>query len=210
MSINLKKGQKIDLRKSNPGLSSISVGLGWDPVGQSGGGFLKSIFGGGGNADIDCDASVFMLNEKGQMSNSKDLVYFGNLKSTCKSVVHTGDNLTGDGAGDDEQILVNLDNIPVNVHKLLFVVNIYNCVARKQHFGMIKNAYIRVVDQTNRKEVAKYNLTDDYSGKTSLIVGTIYKHEGTWKFSAIGEGSNDTGLKDIMQNLARIECAYGV
>lgn len=209
MSINLQKGQKIDLKKSNPGLSSISVGLGWDPVAQSGGGFFKAIFG-GGNSDIDCDASVFMLNEKGQMSSSKDLVYFGNLRSACKSVIHTGDNLTGDGDGDDEQILVNLDKVPSNVHKLLFVVNIYNCVARKQHFGMIKNAYIRVVDQTNGKEVAKYNLTDDYSGKTSLIVGTIYRHANTWKFSAIGEGSNDTSLKDIMTNLARIECAYGV
>lgn len=208
MSINLQKGQKIDLRKSNPGLSSISVGLGWDPVAKSGGGFLKAIL--GGNSNIDCDASVFMLNEEGQMSNSKDLIYFGNLKSTCKSVIHTGDNLTGDGDGDDEQILVNLDKVPANIHKLLFVVNIYNCVSRKQHFGMIKNAYIRVVDQANRKEIAKYNLTDDYSGKTSLIVGTIYRHNGTWKFSAIGQGSNDTGLNDIMQNLDKIECAYGV
>ncbi|MEG0134181.1 MAG: TerD family protein [Romboutsia sp.] len=208
MSINLQKGQKIDLRKSNPSLSSISIGLGWDPVAQSGGGFLKSMFGGGQN--IDCDASVFMLNQKGQMSNSKDLIYFGNLKSACKSVIHTGDNLTGDGDGDDEQILVNLDKVPANVDKLLFVVNIYSCVSRKQHFGMIKNAYIRVVDQANKKEVAKYNLTDDYSGKTSLIVGSIYRHNGTWKFSAIGQGSNDTGLNDIIKNLARIECAYGV
>lgn len=208
MSINLQKGQKIDLRKSSPGLSNISVGLGWDPVAQSGGGFFKSLL--GGNANIDCDASVFMLNEKGQMSNSKDLIYFGNLKSNCKSVLHTGDNLTGEGDGDDEQILVDLDKVPSNVHKLLFVVNIYNCVARKQHFGMIKNAYIRIVDQANRKEIAKYNLTDDYSGKTSLIVGTIYRHADTWKFSAIGQGSNDTGLSDIVQSLARVECAYGV
>lgn len=208
MSINLQKGQKIDLRKSSPGLSNISVGLGWDPVAQSGGGFLKSLF--GVNANIDCDASVFMLNEKGQMSNSKDLIYFGNLKSDCKSVIHTGDNLTGEGDGDDEQILVNLDKVPSNIHKLLFVVNIYNCVARKQHFGMIKNAYIRIVDQANRKEIAKYNLTDDYSGKTSLIVGTIYRHAGTWKFSAIGQGSNDTSLSDIVKSLARVECAYGV
>lgn len=209
MSISLQKGQKIDLKKSNPGLSSIIVGLGWDPVAQSGGGLLKSLLGGAGS-NIDCDASVFMLNEKGQMHSSKDLVYFGNLQSVCKSVIHTGDNLTGDGDGDDEQILVNLDKVPSTVHKLLFVVNIYSCVSRKQHFGMIKNAYIRVIDKDNRKEIAKYNLTDDYSGKTSLIVGTIYRHNDTWKFSAIGQGSNDTGLKDITQNLARIECAYGV
>ena len=208
MSINLKKGQKIDLRKSNPGLSSIMVGLGWDPVSHKAGSFLKSLF--GGSTSIDCDASVFMLNSDGKLPSSSDLVYFGNLKSRCKSVIHTGDNLTGDGEGDDEQILVNLNKVPQNINKLLFVVNIYNCVSKKQHFGMIENAYIRVVDSVSKKEIAKYNLTDNYSDKTALIVGTIYRHEDTWKFSAIGEGTKDTGLKDIMQNLARIECAYGV
>ena len=172
MSISLKKGEKIDLKKSNPGLNSLLVGLGWDPVSQKGGGFLSSLFGGGA-PDIDCDASVFMLNERGQMNSNKDLIYFGNLKSSCKSVIHTGDNLTGDGDGDDEQILVDLSKVPSNVHKLLFVVNIYDCVKRRQHFGMIKNAFIRVVDRDTNKEIAKYNLTDDYSDKTALIVGTI-------------------------------------
>lgn len=207
MSISLKKGEKIDLKKSNPGLSSLLVGLGWDPVSQKGG-FLGALFGGG--SEVDCDASVFMLNEKGQMNSSKDLIYFGNLKSNCKSVVHTGDNLTGDGAGDDEQILVNLNKIPSNVHKLLFVVNIYDCVRRKQHFGMIKNAFIRVVDKDTNKEIIKYNLTDNYSNKTALIVGTIYRYKDTWKFSAIGEGTTDKSLTDIRENLARVECAYGV
>lgn len=207
MSISLNKGEKIDLKKSNPGLSSLLVGLGWDPVSQKGG-FLGGLFGGG--SEVDCDASVFMLNEKGQMNSSKDLIYFGNLKSNCKSVVHTGDNLTGDGAGDDEQILVNLNKIPSNVHKLLFVVNIYDCIRRKQHFGMIKNAFIRVVDRDTNKEIVKYNLTDNYSNKTALIVGTIYRYKDTWKFSAIGEGTTDTSLTDIRENLARVECAYGV
>lgn len=209
MSINLKKGEKIDLKKSNPGLSSLLVGLGWDPVSQKGGGFLSGLLN-GGKIDIDCDASIFMLNDRGQMNDAKGLIYFGNLQSSCKSVIHTGDNLTGDGAGDDEQILVNLDKVPADVSKLLFVVNIYDCVKRKQHFGMIKNAYIRVVDRKTNKEIAKYNLSDDYSGKTALIVGTIYKHNNTWKFSAIGEGTSDTGLRDIMNNLARMECAYGI
>ncbi|HBF7208786.1 TPA: TerD family protein [Clostridioides difficile] len=209
MSINLSKGDKIDLKKSNPGLSNILVGLGWDPVQQSGGGFFKSLFG-GGQADIDCDASVFMLNQEGKLSGIKDLIYFGNLKSACKSVLHTGDNLTGEGTGDDEQILVNLDKVPSNIHKLLFVVNIYNCVDRKQHFGMIENAYIRVEDQGNKKEIAKYNLSDNYSEKTTLIVGAIYRKDGSWQFKAIGEGTKDVGLKEVMQNLDRIECAYGI
>ncbi|VIB35618.1 Tellurium resistance protein [Clostridioides difficile] len=200
MSINLSKGDKIDLKKSNPGLSNILVGLGWDPVQQSG----------GGQADIDCDASVFMLNQEGKLSGIKDLIYFGNLKSACKSVLHTGDNLTGEGTGDDEQILVNLDKVPSNIHKLLFVVNIYNCVDRKQHFGMIENAYIRVEDQGNKKEIAKYNLSDNYSEKTTLIVGAIYRKDGSWQFKAIGEGTKDAGLKEVMQNLDRIECAYGI
>ena len=209
MSINLSKGDKIDLKKSNPGLSNILVGLGWDPVQQSGGGFFKSLFG-GGQADIDCDASVFMLNQEGKLSGIKDLIYFGNLKSACKSVLHTGDNLTGEGTGDDEQILVNLEKVPSNIHKLLFVVNIYNCVDRKQHFGMIENAYIRVEDQGNKKEIAKYNLSDNYSEKTTLIVGAIYRKDGSWQFKAIAEGTKDAGLKEVMQNLDRIECAYGI
>lgn len=207
MAINLQKGQKIDLRKSNPGLSSIMIGLGWDPV-KSGGGFLKSLM--GGNQEVDCDASVFMINNQGKLESNKDLIYFGNLKSENNAVIHTGDNVTGDGAGDDEQILVDLDKVPAHVSKLLFVVNIYNCVARKQHFGMIKNAFIRVVDKTSKKEVARYNLSDDYSTKTALVVGTIYRQGNSWKFSAVGEGTNDTCLKDVVENLAKIECAYGV
>ena len=133
MSINLKKGQKIDLRKSNPGLSAVRVGLGWDPVEQGGGGFLKSLFG-SGKADIDCDASVFLLNGD---SKPIDLIYFGNLRTRNDSIIHTGDNLTGEGEGDDEVILVDLDRIDPNVDKLLFVVNIYDCVIRGQDFGMI-------------------------------------------------------------------------
>lgn len=203
MSINLKKGQKIDLRKTNPGLSAIRVGLGWDPVNQ-GGGFLKSLFG-SGNIDIDCDASVFLLNEQ---SKPIDLVYFGNLRTRNDSIMHTGDNLTGEGEGDDEVILVDLDKISPKVDKLLFVVNIYDCVRRKQHFGMIKNAYIRMIDAKSNSEIAIYNLSENYNAKTALLVGLIYRHSGTWKFSAIGEGTNDTGLNDIKKNLEKK--AYGV
>ncbi len=207
MAINLQKGQKIDLRKSNPGLSSITVGLGWDPI-KSSGGFFKSLM--GGQQNVDCDSSVFMLNSQGKLENNSDLIYFGNLKSAGNAVVHTGDNLTGDGDGDDEQVLVNLDKVPAHINKLLFVVNIYNCVARKQHFGMIQNAFIRVVDNSTKKEVVKYNLSDDYSSKTALIVGTIYRQGDTWQFSAVGEGTSDTCLKDVVANLGKIECAYEV
>lgn len=204
MSINLKKGQKIDLKKSNPGLSTVRVGLGWDPVNQGGGGFLKSLFG-SGKADIDCDASVFLLNGD---SKPIDLIYFGNLRTRNDSIIHTGDNLTGEGEGDDEVILVDLDRIDPNVDKLLFVVNIYDCVRRGQDFGMIQNAYIRITDAKNNSEIARYNLSDDYRGKTGLLVGLIYRYNGTWKFNAIGEGTRDTGLNDMKKNLERK--AYGV
>ncbi|MES1037460.1 TerD family protein [Bacillus pumilus] len=198
MAITLEKGQRIDLTKGKAGLTNILVGLGWDPVSQ-GGGFLGKLFGGGGGADIDCDASVLMLKNDKFVEN-KDLIYFGNLKSKCGSVEHTGDNLTGEGDGDDEQVLVNLSKVPGNVNKLVFVVNIYDALRRNQHFGMIQNAYIRIVDRSNNQELVKYNLKDEYSGKTSLIVGELYRHENDWKFAAVGNGTNDAKLADITRN----------
>lgn len=199
MAISLEKGQRIDLTKGKSGLSKLLVGLGWDPV-SSGGGFFGKLFGGGG-ADIDCDASVLML-ENDKMTDSKNVIYFGNLKSRCGGVVHTGDNLTGDGDGDDEQILVDLAKVPADVNKLVFVVNIYDCVRRKQDFGMIQNAFIRVVDQANREELVTYNLRDNYSGRTSLIAAEIYRQDGEWKFAAVGEGTNDTKIGDIVNRYA--------
>ncbi|MEW4193722.1 TerD family protein [Bacillus altitudinis] len=198
MAITLEKGQRIDLTKGKAGLTNILVGLGWDPVSQ-GGGFLGKLFGGGGGADIDCDASVLMLKNDKFVEN-KDLIYFGNLKSRCGSVEHTGDNLTGEGDGDDEQVLVNLSKVPGNVNKLVFVVNIYDALRRNQHFGMIQNAYIRIVDRSNNQELVKYNLKDEYAGKTSLIVGELYRHENEWKFAAVGNGTNDAKLADITRN----------
>ncbi|MBY8913437.1 TerD family protein [Bacillus sp. YC2] len=199
MAISLEKGQRIDLTKGKAGLSKLLVGLGWDPV-SSGGGFFGKLFGGGG-ADIDCDASVLML-ENDKMTDSKNVIYFGSLKSRCGGVVHTGDNLTGDGDGDDEQILVDLAKVPAHINKLVFVVNIYDCVRRKQDFGMIQNAFIRVVDQANRKELVTYNLRDNYSGRTSLIAAEIYRQDGEWKFAAVGEGTNDTKIGDIVNRYA--------
>lgn len=194
MAINLQKGQRISLTKEDSKLSRIMVGLGWDPVEQSRGGILGLLFGSSAPA-IDCDASVIMLNEN---SKAEEIVYFGNLKDRSSSVMHMGDNLTGEGDGDDEQILVELSKVPANISRLVFVVNIYNCVKRNQHFGMIRNAFIRILDLQNNKELLRFNLTDDYSNKTGIYAGEIYRHGNEWKFAAIGEGDNVTGLKDML------------
>jgi stress response protein SCP2 len=200
MAINLQKGQRVDLTKSNPGLSKILVGLGWDPVKSGGGGgFLGSLFGGSA-PNIDCDASVLMLGENGRLQNNYDVVYFGNLKSRCGSVQHSGDNLTGDGDGDDEQIIVDLNKVPATIHKLVFVVNIYDCVKRKQHFGMIQNAFIRIVDPGNNQALLHYSLTDDYNGKTCLIAGEIYRNGNEWKFAAVGNATNAASLGEVVRS----------
>jgi stress response protein SCP2 len=203
LAINLQKGQRVDLTKGNPGLSKIMVGLGWDPVVNKGGkgGLLGSLFGGGGStASVDCDASVILLDENGKLKNNSDVIYFGNLKSGDGSIQHSGDNVTGDGVGDDEQIHIDLSRIPSNVHKLVFAVNIYDCVKRKQHFGMLKNAFIRVVNPANREEMIHYNLTDDYSGSTSLIVGEIYRNGADWKFAAVGSGTSAPSLSELVRS----------
>lgn len=196
MAVNLVKGQKIDLTKGNAGLNQIMVGLGWDPV-SSGKGLLKAMFG-GGQKDIDCDASVIMVGANNKLGNNKDIVYFGNLTHPSRSVKHMGDNLTGDGAGDDEQIFVELKAVPANVEKLIFVVNIYDCVSRRQDFGMIQNAYIRIVDNHSKQELLRFNLTDNYKGYTALEVGEVYRNGGEWKFAALGNGTTDVSLKNMV------------
>ena len=195
MSINLVKGQKIDLTKNNSGLKKLLVGLGWDPVKQG----KKGFFGLGSSApDVDVDASVIMLrNDK--FVSKEDLIYFGNKNSKCGGVVHTGDNTTGGGDGDDEQILIDLSKIPQEVNKLIFVTNIYECIKRKQSFGMIENAFIRIADNSNNQNIAMFNLTEDYNGKTALVVGELYRHDSEWKFNAIGEGTKDTSLSDMLK-----------
>ena len=122
---------------------------------------------------------------------NQTLVYYGNLRHPSDAVIHQGDNLTGAGEGDDEQIMVDLSRLPAEVDKLVFVVNIYDANVRRQHFGMIKNAFIRIVDLSNRTEICRFNLTEDYSGKTGMVVGEIYRHAGEWKFNAIGQGVTD-------------------
>lgn len=198
MAINLQKGQKISLTKDNAGLSKIMVGLGWDAVEHTGGkGLLGSLFKGSA-PEVDCDASVFMLDANDKIKSKEDIVYFGNLTHKSGSVRHMGDNLTGDGDGDDEQIMIELAKVPQDIVKLVFVVNIYDCIKRKQHFGMIKNAFIRTINLSNNQEMLRYNLTDDYVNKTGLIVGEIYRHGGEWKFAAVGEGDNSTKIGEMV------------
>ena len=198
MAVSLKKGQKISLVKSDgKKLSKIMVGLGWDAANAESG-FFKKLF--SGKRDIDCDASVFVCKE-GLLVDKDDIIYFGNLQHKSGAVRHAGDNLTGEGEGDDEQIFVDLDKIPTNYDKLVFVVNIYQAVDRNQHFGMIKNAYIRIVDDTG-EELCRYNLSDNYDGMLAMVAGEVYKKNGEWKFNAIGNGTKDPGLTELSRRFA--------
>lgn len=190
MAVSLQKGQKISLSKDNAGLSSVTVGLGWDEAQKKKGFFAKK------ERAIDCDSSAILL-KNGKLAGKEDIVYFAHLKHTSGSVIHKGDNLTGAGAGDDEQIMVDLSRVPYDVDRIVFVVNIYQAVQRNQHFGMIKNAFIRIVDNRNNTEICHYNLTDDYSGCMAMIFGEIYKHNNEWKFNAIGQGTPDSGLSEL-------------
>jgi len=191
MSISLQKGQKVSLSKDNAGLSKVVVGLGWDEAPQTKRGFFTPK-----PQPIDCDASAFLL-RNGKLCANEDIIYFGNLKHPTGTVQHMGDNLTGAGDGDDEQIIVDLASVPQIYDKIVVVVNIYQAVQRKQHFGMIKNAFIRVVDARNNTELCKYNLSDDYSNMTAMIFGEIYRHNGEWKFNAMGQGTTDPGLGEL-------------
>ena len=191
MSVSLQKGQKVSLTKDNAGLSRIIICLGWDEVEQKRGFFAPK------PQEIDCDASAILLTN-GRLVDKNDIVYFGNLTNSSRTVMHQGDNLTGAGEGDDEQIIVDLATLPQNYDKIVFVVNIYQAFQRKQNFGMIRNAFIRIVDARNNNEILKYNLSEDYSGMTAMIFGEVYRYNGEWKFSAIGQGTNDPGLGELV------------
>ncbi len=196
MSVNLEKGQKVDLTKGNPGLKRIMVGLGWDEA-SGGSGFLGGLFG-GGKQDIDCDASVFLISDSGnKLLGNSDIVYFGNKSHLSGSVIHSGDNLTGGGDGDDERVFVDLSKIPKQYNKIVFVVNIYKARERKQHFGMIKNAFIRLVDADKNKELCIYNLSENYDNMTAMIFGEIYLYNNEWKFNAIGQATTDNSISEL-------------
>ena len=191
MSVNLSKGQRINLSKEVEGLSKIMVGLGWDAAKQSGG-ILNHLFG-STSYSIDCDASAITM---GNGNKYRACIYYGNLSED--NVYHHGDNLTGDGDGDDEQITVDLAHLSSEIERIVFVVNIYNCTERKQDFGLIKNAYIRLVDESTGQEICKYNLSDDYAGKTAMIFAEVYRNNGEWKFNAIGQGTNDASISQLI------------
>lgn len=195
MSVSLQKGQKVSLSKEHTGLAGIVVGLGWDEV-QAKGGFFAAK-----PKPIDCDASALML-RSGKLAGKDDIVYFGNLCHKSGTVQHMGDNLTGEGEGDDEQIRIDLSKVPQEYDRIVIVVNIYQAVKRNQHFGMIQNAFIRLVDMRNNNEMCKYNLTENYSGMTAMIFGEVYRHNGEWKFNAIGQGTNDPGLGELCNRYA--------
>ena len=201
MAINLQKGQKIDLTKGGAGgagLRQVMVGLGWDEAPQKRGLFAPK------PQPIDCDASVILCGANGKIisTNVKECcVFFGNLRHYSGAITHMGDNLTGAGAGDDEQIMVNLSMIPANIEKMVFVVNIYDARVRNQHFGMIRNAFIRLVDMDSRTEICRFNLSENYTGMTGLVVGEIYKRNGAWKFNAIGQPVQEASRLDSLIRL---------
>lgn len=203
MSISLVKGQKISLTKDNEGLSQIAVGLGWDEYTSKKEkglkGLFKSMSESASHESIDCDATAFLLRNGKLKSDNRtmDEVSYRQKKSENNCVIHSGDNLTGEGDGDDETIYVDLDKVPQDVDRIVFVVNIYQAFSRRQHFGMIENAFIRVYNRENDEELCRYDLTDDYKGMTALVCGEIYRNGNEWKFNAIGSGTHDGSIDDL-------------
>ena len=187
MAINLVKGQKTDLTKGNPNLSKILVGLGWD---------VKKYDGG---YDFDLDASAFLVGPNEKVATDADFIFYHNLKHSSGAVEHTGDNLTGAGEGDDEVIRVDLKKLPAGIDKVAFTVTIYDADERRQNFGQVSNAYIRIIDETTGRELIHYDLGEDFSIETAIVVGELYRHSGEWKFNAIGSGFKG-GLRALCLN----------
>lgn len=191
MSVNLQKGQKVELRKNNGGsLRKVMVGLGWDEVQQKRGFFAPR------PQDIDCDASAILC-IGGHLVNVADLVFYNNLRHRSGAVRHMGDNLTGVGDGDDEQIMVDLTALPQEYDKIVFVVTIYQARERRQHFGLIRNCFIRICDAETGQELCKYNLSENYNNMTAMIFGELYRYNGSWKFNAIGQPTTDNAISEM-------------
>jgi tellurium resistance protein TerD len=186
MAISLSKGGNVSLSKEAPGIKKILVGLGWEARATDG-------------ADFDLDASVFLTKADGKVRADNDFIFYNNLKSSDGSVEHMGDNRTGAGAGDDEVVKIDLEKVPAEIEKIAFAVTIHEGEARKQNFGGVQNAYIRVVNQDGDKEIAKYDLSEDASVETAMIFGEIYRSSGEWKFKAIGQGFKG-GLGPLAKN----------
>ena len=187
MPVNLQKGQKVSLTKDNPGLNNVIVGIGWD----------INRFDTGG--DFDLDSAAFMLTDAGRVSNQDDFIFFGNLTHPSGSVRHMGDNLTGAGDGDDEQIRIELSKVPANISRIAFTVTIYDAEQRRQNFGQVSNAYVRIFDESNGVELLRYDLGEDFSIETAAVFGELYKNGAEWKFNAIGSGYQG-GLAALCNN----------
>jgi tellurium resistance protein TerD len=186
MSVSLSKGGNVSLSKEAPGLRAVLVGLGWDVRTTSG-------------ADFDLDASALMLGSSGKILSDQHFIFFNNLKSPDGSVEHTGDNLTGEGEGDDEVIKVNLAGVPGEVDKIVVAVSIYDAEPRGQSFGQVRNAFIRVVNQDDNREITRYDLSEDASTETAMLFGELYRNGADWKFRAVGQGYS-SGLRGIAQD----------
>lgn len=184
MAISLQKGQRVDLTKDRPSLKNVLIGLGWDINHYD------------GETDFDLDASAFMTKANGKVGNENDFIFYGNLNHVSGSVQHMGDNRIGEGDGDDEVIKVQLDKIPSDYDTISFTVTIYEAEKRLQNFGMVENAYVRLIDEDTGEELVRFDLTEDFSTETALVVAEIYKRDGQWKFAAIGSGY-DGGLKAL-------------
>ncbi|MBV6701203.1 TerD family protein [Kitasatospora aureofaciens] len=186
MPVSLSKGGNVSLTKEAPGLSAVSVGLGWDVRTTTG-------------AEFDLDASAIVLNADGKVLSNAHFVFFNNTSTPDNTVVHTGDNRTGEGAGDDESINVDLAGLPAEAAKITFPVTIYDGTARGQNFGQVRNAYIRVVNASGGAEIARYDLSEDAATETAMIFGELYRNGGEWKFRAVGQGYA-SGLAGIAQD----------
>ncbi|CNF98307.1 General stress protein 16U [Mycobacterium tuberculosis] len=175
MGVSLAKGGNVSLTKAAPNLTAVTVGLGWDVRATTG-------------ADFDLDASALMLGGTGKVMSDQHFVFFNNLRSPDGSVEHTGDNLTGEGEGDDESINVDLTAVPAECDRIVFPVSIYDADNRNQSFGQVRNAFIRIVNRTDGNELARFDLTEDASTETAMVFGELYRHNGEWKFRAVGQG----------------------
>jgi tellurium resistance protein TerD len=187
MSINLSKGQRIDLTKTNPGLTKAVLGLGWDTNKYTGGG------------EIDMDASAFLLHQDGKAKDEKDIVFYNSLIAYGGAVEHTGDNRTGEGAGDDEQIRIDFAKMPAHIHRIGISVTIHDADAKHQNFGQISNAFVRLVDESTGREVLRYDLGEEFSIETAIVFCELYRHGAEWKFQAVGSGFSG-GLAAVCRN----------
>ena len=184
MSVKLTKGQGVNLKKDAPNLKRVLIGLGWDPV--------KGFF---GSSNMDIDASVICIDENGR---HESVVYYGALSHRSGAIKHYGDNLTGDGDGDDEQIEIQLNKVPANISRLSIIINIYSAYSRHQHLGKVKNCFVHASDLDSGKELVRYDVDGNFNDKTGIFVADLYRHKGEWKFKAIGEGVKVANIQEMV------------